>query len=298
MAHYLDPKNDLVFKRIFGEHPHLLISFLNALMPLSAGQEIISIEYLPSELVPDNPAKRDSIVDVRCIDNFSRQFIVEMQMYWSPAFGGRMLFNASKAFSRQIEKGDDYKLLQPVYGLGIINDVFDRETDKYYHHYQIVNRENTDEIIKGLEFVILELPKFVPQTIMEKQMTALWLRFLKEIKTHTSDIPEELMANKDICEALQICEVSGFTEDELAAYERYWDAVSREKSYLSASREEGFEKGLAYGEVEREKLQSQIVEERNKLLKTAAILLQKGFSVQEVADITGLSVEQINAINI
>ncbi|MDR0395219.1 MAG: Rpn family recombination-promoting nuclease/putative transposase, partial [Tannerella sp.] len=34
MARYLDPKNDLIFKRIFGEHPHLLVSFLNALMPL------------------------------------------------------------------------------------------------------------------------------------------------------------------------------------------------------------------------------------------------------------------------
>lgn len=27
---YLDPKNDLTFKKIFGEHPHLLKSFLNA----------------------------------------------------------------------------------------------------------------------------------------------------------------------------------------------------------------------------------------------------------------------------
>ncbi|MDR2763613.1 MAG: Rpn family recombination-promoting nuclease/putative transposase, partial [Tannerella sp.] len=34
MARYLDPKNDLIFKRIFGTHPHLLTSFLNALMPL------------------------------------------------------------------------------------------------------------------------------------------------------------------------------------------------------------------------------------------------------------------------
>ncbi|MDR0687643.1 MAG: Rpn family recombination-promoting nuclease/putative transposase, partial [Prevotellaceae bacterium] len=33
MARYLDPKNDLTFKRIFGEHPDLLKSFLNALMP-------------------------------------------------------------------------------------------------------------------------------------------------------------------------------------------------------------------------------------------------------------------------
>jgi hypothetical protein len=32
MACYLDPKNDLPFKKIFGEHPDLLKSFLNALM--------------------------------------------------------------------------------------------------------------------------------------------------------------------------------------------------------------------------------------------------------------------------
>ena len=30
---YLDPRNDLVFKRIFGEHPQILRSFLNALLP-------------------------------------------------------------------------------------------------------------------------------------------------------------------------------------------------------------------------------------------------------------------------
>jgi hypothetical protein len=39
MAHYLDPKNDFIFKRIFGEHPDLLISFLNALMPLEPGKK-------------------------------------------------------------------------------------------------------------------------------------------------------------------------------------------------------------------------------------------------------------------
>ncbi|MDR1154357.1 MAG: Rpn family recombination-promoting nuclease/putative transposase, partial [Bacteroidales bacterium] len=39
MARYLDPKNDLPFKRIFGEHPNLLKSFLNALMPLEEDQQ-------------------------------------------------------------------------------------------------------------------------------------------------------------------------------------------------------------------------------------------------------------------
>ena len=65
---YLDPKNDLTFKRIFGEHPHLLQSFLNAVLPLPDGREIVSLEYLPAELVPEIPLFKNSIVDVRCID--------------------------------------------------------------------------------------------------------------------------------------------------------------------------------------------------------------------------------------
>ena len=52
---YLDPKADLTFKRVFGEHPDLVMSLLNALLPLTAGQEITDIEYLPSEMVPESP---------------------------------------------------------------------------------------------------------------------------------------------------------------------------------------------------------------------------------------------------
>jgi len=52
---YLDQKNDLTFKRIFGEPSHLLKSFLNAVMPLAEGKKIVSLEYLPAELVPEIP---------------------------------------------------------------------------------------------------------------------------------------------------------------------------------------------------------------------------------------------------
>lgn len=92
---YLDPKNDLVFKKVFGSHANILISFLNAMLPLNDGQTIISIEYLPPELVPDIPIFKNSIVDVRCSDNHHRQFIVEMQMLWTDSFKSRVLFNAS-----------------------------------------------------------------------------------------------------------------------------------------------------------------------------------------------------------
>jgi hypothetical protein len=60
---YLDPKNDLTFRKVFGEHPRLLKSFLNAMLPLSV--PVRDLEYLPAELVPEVPLLKFSIVDVR-----------------------------------------------------------------------------------------------------------------------------------------------------------------------------------------------------------------------------------------
>ena len=94
---YLDPKNDLVFKKAFSR-PRLLKCFLNALLPLAAPIE--SLEYLPVELVPDLPELKHSVVDVRCVDRMGRQFIVEMQMFWTTGFKSRVLFNAAKAYVR------------------------------------------------------------------------------------------------------------------------------------------------------------------------------------------------------
>ena len=37
---YLDPKADLTFKKVFGEHPDLVMNLLNALLPLEEGEEI------------------------------------------------------------------------------------------------------------------------------------------------------------------------------------------------------------------------------------------------------------------
>ena len=57
---YLNPKADLTFKRVFGEHKHLMISFLNALLPLSDKERITDVEYLTPELVPDTPVRKNS----------------------------------------------------------------------------------------------------------------------------------------------------------------------------------------------------------------------------------------------
>lgn len=140
---YLDPKADLTFKKIFAGHPDLLISLLNALLPLKRNQQIKSIENLPTELVPVDPLHKDTIVDVRCRDVEGRQFVVEMQMAWTDAFKQRVLFNASKAYVSQAEMGCKYEDLQPVYSLKIVSAVTAEELRAYDKFWDRVSSEKT-----------------------------------------------------------------------------------------------------------------------------------------------------------
>ena len=300
---YLNPKADLTFKHVFGEHPDLVVSLLNALLPLAPGEDITDIEYLPSEMVPENPLRKNSIVDVRCKDKVGRQFIVEMQMIWSPEFKQRVLFNASKAYARQIDCGENYHLLQPVYSLNIVNDIFEPELEGYYHHYRLVHVENSDKVIDGLQLIFVELPKFHPHNYSEKKMQVLWLRYLTEINEKTVEVPEELLANPEVKKAVKAVEESAFTPAQLLGYEKFWDIISVEKTlYYSAEQkgmkrgmekgmEEGMEKGMEEG---MEKgMEKGKAEEKQQIARN---MKSFGLAPEAIAKMTGLSLEEINRL--
>lgn len=284
---YLDPKADLTFKRVFGEHPDLVMSLLNALLPLSSEQEITDIEYLPSEMVPENPLRKNSIVDVRCKDKAGRQFIVEMQMIWSPEFKQRVLFNASKAYVRQMNVGEQYELLQPVYSLNLVNEIFEPELEGYYHHYQMIHVENSDKVINGLQLIFVELPKFTPHTYSEKKMQVLWLRYLTEINERTREVPEELMSNPEVKKAVNALEVSAFTDAQLAGYEKFWDIISVEKTLYNSAERKGMAAGMAQGMAQGKE------EERHFI---ALNLKRQGIPYELISQCTGLSVKEIELL--
>lgn len=279
MAKYLDPKADLTFKKVFNNHPDLLISLLNALLPLSDDRQIESIEYLPAEMLPVTPLHKDTIVDVRCKDVLGRQFVVEMQMAWTDAFRQRVLFNASKAYVSQAEVGAHYNDLQPVYSLNLVNEIFEMDVPEYRHDYSIVHDRYSKKVIEGLHFTFIELPKFTPHTMTEKRMAVLWLRFLTEINSQTKEIPEELLGNPEICKALEVLEISAFSEAELLAYDKFWDVVSTERTLLSGSFAEGVEKG-------KEESKTDIA--RN--------LLALGIPMDTITKATGLSQEEVRGL--
>ncbi|MDR2764439.1 MAG: Rpn family recombination-promoting nuclease/putative transposase [Tannerella sp.] len=291
MAHYLDPKNDLTFKRVFGEHRHLCRSLLNSMLPLDESRQIVELEYQTGELVPEIEVLRNSIVDVRCTDTLGRQFIVEMQMYWSESFRSRVLLNASKAYVMQLDRADRYELLQPVYALSFVNETFEKSPEmrnEYYHHYKIVNIKDTQKQIKGLEFVFIELTKFVPQNRAEKKLHELWLRYLTEINENTREVASELLENSDIREAVKYVEVGAYTKEQLFTYDRFRDGILTERSVLSDAKREGIEEGMEKGR--KEGIEEGIERGRKAF---AATCLKKGLSHLEVSELTGLTVDEI-----
>lgn len=278
---YLNPKADPTFWRVFGKHPNLTISFLNALLPLPPEEEITDMEYLPSERIPETPWRRYSIMDVRCTDKSGRQFRVEIQMIWSPEFTHRVLLNASEACVHPRNSGEQYELPHPVYSLNLVNEVFRPEQEGYYHHYPMIRVENSDKVIDGLQLVVVELPKFTPQTYPEKEMHVLWLRYLTEINERTREVPPELMANPLVRKALATLEESAYTDAQLAGYEKFWDMVSVERTLYASALRKGLEK-MRKGREEGKK-------EARRLI--AANMKKQGLSPEIISECTGLSAE-------
>lgn len=292
MGKYLDPKSDIVFKKIFGQHPHLLKSFLNAVLPLPDNGQIVDLEYLPFEQIPNIPVFKRTIADVKCRDQQGKVFIVEMQIEWTDSFMQRLLFGAAQAYVKQLMAGEDYELLNPVYGLALINSIFDVESPEWYHHYGLVKVNNPQQaIIKGLTLVFVELPKFKAETSEAKRLKVLWLRFMKEITDQTRVVDPDLLAIPEIKEALYLAEEAAYSPAELDAYEGYWKAVSSEKTLRNESLLKGKIEGRAEGRVEGK------AEGRAEAqLAIAKEMKRKGIPLSVIAECTGLSVTEIEDI--
>ena len=312
---YLNPKADLTFKRVFGEHKDITISFLNAMLPFEEGKEIATIEYLNPEQVPDNPGKKDSIVDVRCTDQTGRQFIVEMQVHWTPAFKQRVLFNASKAYVRQMPSGTRWEMLQPVYVLSLVDAIFEPDLPEFFHPYHIVHELHSDRVIDGLHLYFVELPKFTPQTHTERRITALWLRFLTEINEQTRIAPAELMDDAQVRKAVELVETSAYTDAQVLAYDEFWNAVSTENSWMyqldlaqkavyqarkeaeeqvRLAKEEAEEKvQKAEEQVRQAKIEARMEAEHAVKVDTARKMKALGMVAEAIAQVTGLTAEEI-----
>ena len=151
--------------------------------------------------------------------------------------------------------------------------------------------KDTKKIIKGLEFVFVELPKFKPQNRSEKKLHELWLRFLTEINETTEKAPADLLENDDIREAVSYMERAAYTKAQLLYYDKWKMDTMTASSMLEQSKAEGEAIGLEKGEA--------IGLEKGEAIGLEKVVInckKAGYGIDAISVVTGLTAKQITEI--
>lgn len=280
---YFSSVTDVTFRKVFGEHIDLAASLLNAFLPLEDGRVITNIQYVPPEMMPDNPLRKNSIVDVRCEDSSGSIFLVEMQLNWDTDFMQRVVFNTSKAYVKQLDKGKPFHLLQPVYSLNFVQGDLHIGLGEWYHPYQLVHIYHSDRVFDGLKIVFAEMGKYEQLAIKGNSKKDLWMRFFTEMTEKTRKPAPELLADPEVAKAIELLEIINYNDAEQELYDRYWDAVSVEATWISIGQREGEKIGMRQGEANTKRL-------------LVLNMLANGLEPSMVAKIAELTEEEVRKI--
>ena len=91
LSKFLDPKNDVAFRKIFGteKNKDILIHFLNDMITFKEKGPIKEVTFLKTIQDPETAAQKTSIVDILCKDKKGNTYIVEMQVAKEKGFEKR-----------------------------------------------------------------------------------------------------------------------------------------------------------------------------------------------------------------
>jgi len=275
---FADPKNDIAFKKIFGneQHKNILISFLNSILDFKNEKIIIDVELANPYQVPRIPELKETILDIKATNQNKETFIVEMQKKDMGDFNKRSLYYTSKAYISQLPKGNDYTKLKKVYFIGILNfNIF--ENKDFISRHLIINQETNTQDLKDFEFTFIELPKFTKELKELDSILDRWIYFLKNA-SDLNIIPKEYENIEEFKDAFDIVTQTAWNPKELEVYEYIALKEFDEINALRTAEKKGLEKG-----------------ERKKQIEIAKNLLDV-LDVETISLKTGLDIELINEL--
>jgi predicted transposase/invertase (TIGR01784 family) len=281
MTRYLDATNDVAFKKLFS-NKNRLIDLLNSILKLSEGNRIKELDYIPQEQMPLFLDGKRSIFDLKVKDEAGRWYIIEMQRKMERDYINRVQFYGSYSYVNQIEQGVSHKDLLPVVVISIIGQkVFDDELPCINYH--CLKETNTNkQYLFSLMYVFVELGKFDSNKI-ENDIDQ-WLHLLK--CAHNEQEPPKEIKNSSVLSAYEDLEHYRWNASEHDAYIRAKLAMEAEEIKV----EEYLEK------IEKAELKGKIDGELGKAEEIAKKMLAKGKNAEEIAELTGLSLEKVNSL--
>ncbi len=271
---YLDPKNDIAFKRIFGQEKNkeILLVLLNEVLKDQIKNPIKDVHFLSPFQEPEALAQKQSIVDVLCRDEEGTQYIIEMQVARQKGFRKRAEFYASRAFWSQMGEGEEYEHLKAVIFLAFCNFSLFPKKEHYKSDHKSKDTRTGEHDMNSVNFTFVELPKFEKQRhkeISELSQEEKFYYFLLHAP-HTS--PEDLAVltkhDKVMEKAYQELNKVYWTKEEIDRYEDQKKRIRDNKAIIDCAREESKEEGIKLGEERaKQEMAKQMLVEKEPLEK-------------------------------
>ena len=287
MSNYI--RFDWAMKRLLRNKANFAVleGFLTTLL-----RDRIKIQkLLESESNQEEEFDKYNRVDLLAEDSKGTLLLIEIQNNNEYAYFQRMLFGTSKLVTEYINRGEGYDKVRKVYSINIVYFSLGHGKDIVYHgktEFRGIHQNDILELspfqrqtfkvdtVSQLypEYYILKVNDFnqVAKTPLEE-----WIYYL-----NTGEIPDQAQA-PGLNAARERLKLDRMSKDELKAYYRHLDNIVILRDNINTERAEGRAEGLEAGRLE---------ERRQNAIRMKA----KGFPAQDIADITGLSPEEIDRL--
>jgi len=284
MSRYINPYTDFGFKRLFGEEASkdILIDFLNTFLP--EHHQVKTLEFRNTEQLGMISLDRRAIFDIYCIAENGEHFIVEMQKVPQDWFKDRAIFYAAFPIRNQAPKGLvdgeywNYEL-KAVYLIAVLGFEYDQEEERRKLQRNVkLKDQDGDLFYDKLEFIFLQMPLFKKTESELETRQDKWYYFLRNLPEFER-IPAIL--REPIFErAFETAEIANMTKDELWGYELHLKALRDNYSVMATA----VNAAKAEGKTELR-------------LEIARNMKRKGFDTATIAEMTGLSPEEIEQLD-
>jgi predicted transposase/invertase (TIGR01784 family) len=276
----LDPKNDFVFKRIFGseKNTEILLAFLNRILHRDVEEPILTeIILLNPYTDKDSPGDKQSIFDIKAKRADDSIVNVEMQLFNRYDNEKRALYYWGKQYTEQLKEGQRYKQLKRCVVINIL-DFSIISNDRYHNVFRLWEDKERILFSEDEEIHILELSKLVGISAPKTSGLLNWLLFLK---TKDKRYWEVLQMNEPVLKkAMKELEYLSQDEEARRLYEMRQKALHDEASSIAGAKEEGLKEGLEKGKLEEKE-------------KVAKNMLQENIDVTLISKVTGLKEDVI-----
>ncbi|OQC62092.1 MAG: PD-(D/E)XK nuclease family transposase [Bacteroidetes bacterium ADurb.Bin008] len=273
----LNPKIDLVFKKIFGteQNKNVLKSLINSVLPKD--EQIVEVTIKNPYNEADFVGDKLSVVDIKATDEKGRWYDIEIQVKEQKFYGKRAIFYLSEIYSNQLSESDSYDKLRKTIIISILDFNYFTNDKRYFRRCSYKDFE-TGEFYPELNFADLyfvELKKFDNELKNIKTTLDRWITFLNKATEYDREtIPNELR-EPEIIQAFDTIETMSLSVKEREYYEAEKKVMRDRDAQIMTAVENAVD---------------------NAKIEFARIMKSKGEPIEKIIEYSGLSKEQIEKL--